>query len=492
MKYAFTFLACGLTLAVVQPLTAQSSAPPVPNVSWGATRSGNVWTSWAPHDTGAAWADPALAAGSDRLLTADEPDFNLFYNPQHGDDQFGNYGEGLGGWMGAALPNNGSGFQITQPQALVDPTCPDGVGNQRECYLLIARALRQSDHASYLIIGNTHWTGPQESNAWTFHSLNAASYGDAAQDTYVDGLWVGQTSSAVILSVNLHAWSDRSFKTALVLVIPKVDLYPATAGQPQPVSWWTNFSNADQSPAFALVPAVSYSASPVGYLVNAYDPGKDTARQLTIWTVDGTNLLAPVLQSQTLPVAAFSVPPNAAQVGTDVQINTWDAEITNVVLPQRNALWVAQATGCTPDGDTAQRSCVRWYHIDPVAGRLLQQGTLGYPGAHFYDPAIGANPNGDMTLAFSGSATYAAVGVYYSGRRASDPPNTLASFALLHDGDGCYVRLDHGLNMVGHRNAVALDLADHQSMWIMGAFASGTNSRCESNGWGTWLGRVTW
>ena len=131
MKYAFTFLACGLTLAGVQPLTAQSSAPPVPNVSWGATRSGNIWTSWAPHDTGAAWADPALAAGSDRLLTADEPDFNVFYNPQHGDDQFGNYGEGLGGWMGAALPDNGSGFQITQPQALVDPTCPDGVGNQR-------------------------------------------------------------------------------------------------------------------------------------------------------------------------------------------------------------------------------------------------------------------------------------------------------------------------------------------------------------------------
>ena len=69
----------------------------------------------APHDTGAAWADPALAAGSDRLLTADEPDFNVLYNPQHGDDQYGNYGAGLGGWMGAALPNNGSGFQITQP-----------------------------------------------------------------------------------------------------------------------------------------------------------------------------------------------------------------------------------------------------------------------------------------------------------------------------------------------------------------------------------------
>ena len=82
------------------------------------------------------------------------------------------------------------------------------------------------------------------------------------------------------------------------------------------------------------------------------------------------------------------MPPNAEQVGTDVQINTWDADITNVVLAQPNALWVAQATGCTPDGDTAQRSCVRWYYIDPVAGSLLQQGTLGYPGAHFYDPPL--------------------------------------------------------------------------------------------------------
>jgi hypothetical protein len=245
------------------------------------------------------------------------------------------------------------------------------------------------------------------------------------------------------------------------------------------------------------VPATSYVDSTITYLVNSYNPGNGTANELSVWTLDTQDPFAPIFQGQTLVVDNFSVPPDAQQKGTDVLITTWDASITNAVL-QPNGLWVAQGTGQTPDGDTVVRSCVRWYQLDPVTPGVVQQGTLGFPGAHFYYPTVSANATGDMTLAFSASADYANVGLYYSGRRASDPANTPSgfapnSFALLRDGEGCYVRPGpYGWNVLGGRTAVALDLSDGRSMWIFGAYAAGSSADCRSNGWGTWLGRVTW
>jgi hypothetical protein len=490
MKYpaVSAVLVYGIALSTL-PLAAQSnqSTPPAPNVSWGSTRSGSDWTSWAPHDTGFHQADPALVVGNDRLLTGVEAEFNIFFNPAHGDDQYGNFGSGLGEWLGPALPAPVNGFQITEPQFLVDPACQDGLGNLRQCYILIARATRVNDQASRLIIAASYWVGPQEWGSWNMWSIDV-SHRDSGTATYPVFPRAGDTANAIVVAADMYAWEDNSFQYAQVWSFPKSALYPG--GQKTGHTVWA-FANADGSQASSLVPAISYVNSTVTYLVNAYYPGNGTANQLSIRPVDTTNPAAPVFGLQTLPVADFSMPPAAEQRGTNTLINTGDAGITNAVLLS-TGLWAAQGTGCTPDGDTAQRSCARWYQIDPAAPAVLQQGTLGYAGAHFYYPAIAANENGAVTLAFSGSASYAAAGIYYSGRRASDPPNTLDGFALLHDGDGCYVRMNGSANKLGGRTAVALDLSDRQSMWIFGAFASGSSADCRANGWGTWLGRVTW
>ena len=154
---------------------------------------------------------------------------------------------------------------------------------------------------------------------------------------------------------------------------------------------------------------------------------------------------------------------------------------------------MTHATGCVVPPDTVQRSCLRWYEINPVSKTVLQQSTVGYPGTHFYYPAIAANANGDMTLAFSASATNSYVGVYFMGRRPSDPVNHLSgAFYLLQPGNGCYYRPYAGGNYVGARSAVALDPTDNLSFWLTGTFTGGGYSNCPSNGWGTWLGRLTW
>jgi hypothetical protein len=296
------------------------------------------------------------------------------------------------------------------------------------------------------------------------------------------------TKNALLITADMFAWERGRFQFAQVWSFPRSALYSDT--NPSFHTEW-GFRNADGSLASTIVPAVSYVDSTTTYLVNSLIRSSGTANQLSIRQIDTADPTAPTFALSTLSVPDYSTPPDAEQMGTNTLITTGGAEITNTVLLS-NGLWAAQTTGCTPDGDTTRRSCVRWYQIDPVALVVLQQSTLGVAGAHFYYPALAANEAGDMTLAFSGSASYAAVGIYYSGRRGSDPPNTVDGFALLHDGDRCYIRPQGGANTLGGRTAVVLDPSDGQSMWIFGAFASGTDSDCQANGWGTWIGQVRW
>jgi hypothetical protein len=476
------------------PLASRDSlaSSALPNVSWGAVLSNGIWRSWAPHDTGSTRAEPALAAGSDRLMTATTPGLGAFFNPQHGDDQIGNYSRNpydpltLNNWLGPALPGDSKSYWINQPQLLVDPVGPDGLGNLQECYVHIAYASRSSDHSALLVRANTYWTGTVEFGEWNMASWDVSQNGTL----YAAYVRAGETINAILITANMYAWADNSFQYSQLWSIPKAEMYPPFGGAGH-TEW--SFTHDDGSPAASLVPAVSYVNSTITYLVSAWNPpGEGTANKLSVWTIDTQNPLAPIINKQTVPVADFSVPPDAQQKGTDVLITTWDASITNAVL-QPNGLWVAQGTGGTFDGDTAVRSCVRWYQLDPGGSEVLQQETLGFPGWHFYHPSIAANANGDMTLAFNVSADSSYVGLYYTGRRASDPANTAANLVLVHRGEGCFVRPEvSGVNPLGSRTAAALDLSDGRSMWIFGAYPAGTNADCKTNRWGTWLARVTW
>jgi len=84
------------------------------------------------------------------------------------------------------------------------------------------------------------------------------------------------------------------------------------------------------------------------------------------------------------------------------------------------------------------RSCARWYQFagPPVA----QQDTSGWPGAYIYFASIAASPRYDVTVALNASSAEFDVGLYHTGHHASDHPNMLDDIAVLHPGDGCYVR----------------------------------------------------
>jgi hypothetical protein len=369
------------------------------------------------------------------------------------------------------------------PQLLLDRTCPDGLGNRRDCYILLGRSLRSSDHAAEIVIAASYWTGTQEYGSWNNWAFDV-SHGHTV---YPQKLFAGETNNAIVIASDMADWNGN-FQFSEIWEIPKAGLYPA-GGQPMTYHYFTPLKNADGSPARGLVPAVSYLDNSYTYLLNAYDPGTKLANQVTLWRIDTGNPAAPGLSYWTVSVNNFGNPPNAEQAGSNVGITTWDASFTSAVL-QTNGLWATQTTGCFPSGEQVLRSCLRWYQFNGPS--VVQDGMYSQTGAHLFFPSIAANSKGDVTVAFNASSSQADVGLYYTGRRASDPPNTLHGIAQLQKGDGCFVRPLGTSNPMSGATAVSLDLSDNASFWIFGAYAAGTNPDCHSNQWGTWLGRVTW
>ena len=476
----------GLT-AEFHPATAQFSAP-APNVSWGATYTpGNYWTGNAPHDSGANSVDPTIAAGPDRLVLAYESSLDQFYDPAHGDDNLNNHYDAFNVVLGPSLPAPQDGFITSQPQVLIDSACPDGLGGTHTCYILLGQSLRSSDHSAEIAIAASSWTGQQEYGTW-----NSAAF-DVSQNhsLYPARIRAGSTSNAVIVAADMYDWGTKSFQFSEVWIIPKAGLYPA-GGQRPSYRYFAVLNNADGRPAQEVVPAASYVDSPVGYLLNAYKPASGgTENRITVWTIDTTDLSNPKLSGSTLTVDPYEEPPTAAQAGTDVRITTWDEAITSAVL-QTNGLWAAQTTGCTFDGDSTERSCVRWYQLDATGSAILQQSTNGWSGAWVYYPSIAANSRGEATILFNASSENFDVGLYYMGRRSGDPSGAPSQIATLRAGNACFVRPNGSYYTVGGNTAVSLDLSDNESFWLFGAVATGNSQDCQSNHWGTWLGRITW
>src|SRR6266704_3664085 len=70
-----------------------------------------------------------------------------------------------------------------------------------------------------------------------------------------------------------------------------------------------------------------------------------------------------------------------------------------------NRLWVSQHVGCTPAGDTAQRSCLRLLQFN-TAGKysVAQQTEFGAAGKYCFDPAMTTDGQGNLEVVFGSSS----------------------------------------------------------------------------------------
>lgn len=418
----------------------------------------------------APWAAASLAVGGGELRAA--VNWNVGFYQEGSNESW--FQERLADFFGNGLLPPYSG--VGAPQYAYDAT-----GGR---FVLVAGASLPSQHRSWVTIGTTYLPQGTVGRSDCTFAVDANVLPGGHSDLYVDAPQIGMTEQAVVITGAMRSFADHTFQYTKMWVIAKRDIYnveyqncPASI---QYTYWW-GLKNPDGTIVSSLAPANSTGS--ITYLLNAHAPGTNGANSLTEWRLDTSRPESFTLTRMTVPTARYYAPPAARQAGTSTLINTWDADLSNVVY-EGNSLWTAQTTGCRLIGDPTLRSCLRWYQIAPQTGTVLQQSTFGVTNAFVYTPWMVANAYGDAIAVFNVSGPTLPVGIYFAGRKGTDASNSLPLFYVLQRGESCYARSPNNA-VGGPHSGGALDPNDSNLFWISAAYASGSSSNCASNDWST-------
>jgi len=125
--------------------------------------------------------------------------------------------------------------------------------------------------------------------------------------------------------------------------------------------------------------------------------------------------------------AAFcGTPPDAAQPGgaaLDIAAAGFNAQ----PVYRNGSLWVADTVGVSvPSGDV---SAIRWLQIDVAAWpdevAVVQDAFFGAEGVSHVAPAIAVDATSNLSIVYVRSGATELASAWVTGRRATDPPNTL-------------------------------------------------------------------
>ncbi len=418
--------------------------------------------------------DPIMATGPSDLIVAVNRAWRI-YNKTGGQL----FDTSLASWFSNVLPANQTGINVFDPKVIYD--------RESGRFVLLALARRDSDQfASFLVAVSDNNTA---TGGWCNYSFNARLNGSTNTSNWADYTNIGNNSNAIILSANMFAFGG-GFQYTKLRFLPKAALYNTTCPG---VSWWDQWDlrNANNTAAFTVQPALNYfNNTTTDYLINTVSSG--TGSQLTLWravNTSNTNPQPTLTRQATINVASYSAPPDAEQPGTTTRIDTGDARLLNAVY-RGGGLWTTGSTGCNFSGDSATRSCVRWYQINPSNNTVLQSLTWGASGRYYSYPAITADPSNNAWIVFNRTGSTEFASIRHTGRKGTDPVNTLQGSAQLRAGQGCYARLDgSSRNRWGDYNGISWDPSTGRA-WIFSEFASGTSSSCGSNIWRTAVGEL--
>jgi hypothetical protein len=460
----------------LSPLLADRSEPKASAVVPNAPVPVNNFTGIA--FTGAIPPDPHIATGPSDLIVSVNRTWRIY---NKGGAQL--FTTTLGTWFANVLPASQTGINLFDPWVIYDALSGR--------FVIFALAFRASPLLSQFLISvsdNSTAVGN-----WCNFSLDARVNGSILTNNWADYQKLGNTTNAVVLSANIFSnTTPPVFQYVKLRFISKAQLYNTRCPG---ISWWDfwDLRNADNSKAFTIQPANSYIGSNTSYGVNS--EGSGGGNKLTLWRYTTPAAIPPaptLIRQATLGVSSFSLAPGAVQRGSATRIDSGDARLLNAIY-RGSGLWTAHTVGCTWPGDPTTRSCLRFYDINPGANSILQQVTFGNPGLHYYYPAITANAAGDATIVFNRSGPNEFAGIRYTGRRSTDPRNTVQGSASLQAGQGCYVQLDtNNRNRWGDYNGAAPDPTNERRSWIFSEYAFGTSTNCGNNVWRTHIGQVTW
>jgi hypothetical protein len=301
------------------------------------------------------------------------------------------------------------------------------------------------------------------------------------QHWWPDHPTLGVDAHALYLSSNLYVGDTGGPGDGRLRVIPKAAPYAGGVVDFTDFDGLLNPEDPDgaRKPAATVFPCHTWGAPGVEFLVSTRsDPSPSNL--VTLWTLtdpagDPQLTCTSVVVARPYP---YVMPFGACQQGGPA-INAGDAKVRNAVF-SGGSIWFAFAT--TNDGTTAS---VRWYQLDPMARRPVQEGVFALPNVHHSYPAIIPDMHGNAALVLGRSSSTERVSVQVTARRAADPPNQLPASRILHEGLSVHNHLDtHNRNRWGDYHGAALDPTDGVTLWVYGAYPKTEMT------WGTVVGAI--
>jgi hypothetical protein len=283
----------------------------------------------------------------------------------------------------------------------------------------------------------------------------------------------------IVLTAN--AFRANSFLGTEFLVINKANL---VAGVSASASYF-----APPQGLFTIQPAHALSTTCINasncplYMASV---AFNSATSIQFWAVNGVPGVSTVTRSTvTLSIGTLTSPPDAKQYGTSTLIATNDNRLLEASY-RDGILWVAANSACVPSGDTVTRACMRFiqFTISP-AGVVTkaQDFDFGRFAFYYYYPAVQIDANHNLVGVFSGSSSATYAGVYASGQKVGDGPNTFQAPVLIKSGENSY---NPFANRWGDYSGAAMDPNDALTVWVVGEYVDITGA----SEWGTWIAPV--
>ncbi|MEE9200394.1 MAG: BACON domain-containing protein [Candidatus Brocadiales bacterium] len=303
------------------------------------------------------------------------------------------------------------------------------------------------------------------SNTW-------ADYPDVGFDDISSG-----SGGAVYLTANQFTFSGNSFKTSVLLILPKSSLYTGSS-----FSYWRAWdrTDGDGGQAFTLRTAVTFGTPGAEYLV---DSDYGTSNFVTLWKVVPTFPGTAVnwTRQATISIGSYSLPPDAEQLGCANTLDTIDTRMYNCVY-RDGYVYCAFCEDYNWGSGTV--AAIRYLKLNTTNNTADLDIRYGADGYYYWMPSICPDGSNNIALVFAQSSTgeYASLRAAY---RESGAGSTSSSI-LLKAGEECITG-----SRWGDYFAASLDPSNSNLVWVYGEYAKDVSGVSSTWDWGTWVASIS-
>lgn len=309
---------------------------------------------------------------------------------------------------------------------------------------------------------------------WYNWALPSHTNGNANAGNWADYQGVGFDRDGLYFTSNQFTFA-LSFAYTKLRIIGKAQLYANTAGA---VTWsdlWNirdNFGNS----SFGVRPAVVFTAPNEYYLLNI--PNFTSGTYFVLYRLTNA-FTSPALTATHIPVVAWTIAPNANQLGGGMLLEGGRSQLRNEPSYRDSIIWGVHSVA---SGSFNQYSSVRYVRINTVTNSTVEDAALGAEGFWHTYPALMADKDKNVAVTYSRTGLTEYIGAYMSWRLVSDPPG-LRPTVTIQAGKANYVKdFGSGRNRWGDYLGIALDPADQNNIWMLPEYAESP-----AHTWGVWV-----